>query len=102
MVTSWPRATSRPSRPAPNRTRWLVVGRADEMKDLLPSDRDLHRLPQRAGGERGQDRLAVYSKLGAESPTDIRRDQVNALRVDPKRAGDRATRLAQHLRANVD
>ena len=26
MVTSWPRATIRPSRVAPSRTRWLVVG----------------------------------------------------------------------------
>jgi hypothetical protein len=27
IVTSWPSATSRPSRPAPSRTRWLVIGR---------------------------------------------------------------------------
>ena len=103
MVTSWPRATSRPSRPAPE-PHPLARHRphADEVEDLLPGHRDLDRLLQLAGGERRQDRLGVDAQLGAEPAADERRDDPDPLLVHPERAGDRGARLGDDLRADVD
>jgi hypothetical protein len=57
-------------------------GHADELKDLLPGHRDLDWPVQPARGKRRQDRFRVDPKLGAEPASDVRRHEMEPLRVD--------------------
>ena len=42
------------------------------------------------------------AQLGAESPADVRGDHLNALWIDPQRAGDRGAGGIDDLRADID
>ena len=80
----------------------LRGAKAHKLKDLLPGHGHLHRLVQLAGGERRQDGFRVNAELGAEPPSDIRRDNANLPYVDPERARDRGTSPVDDLDAQVD
>ncbi len=73
----------------------------DQLKDLLPGHRDLDRLLQLPSSEHREDRLGMDCQLGAESPADVRRDDVDPLRVHPERIGNAGTGRSDDLRADV-